>query len=1349
MKKIVSVIMALSMIGSLVAPVKADASYGETASETEPWEAADDTALYEEASDDEEAYEEVMDVPAFSAEVQSSRAATGSDLQAKLESLQKKYKDTYWTTDGKPSDTNGTTSKKYGGGKQCKAFASYIFNQLFGTGPIGPTNKSDYYITNPIKAKEVGKKYDISTADVKAMISKGQPGDFIQVKRRSGSRCPHSMILVRYDKEQLWIFDCNSDSHCKVRVYPQTYKTFASKNIGMSLYHSTKYPKIALSAPSIQSCAPTSDTTIKLTWGQVANAKEYSVVRTKVAGRKQKTVEHITGTEYTDKGLEANTAYYYNVYAVNGSQKSQKSVAYRTYTRLPTPEFSISQDSDTQLTITWEAVKGADGYKIAYHRAGAGWETLSANLSAATTSYTHKELAPGTKYYYQVIAKRQAPDVGFSNKTGKKIIESSAKTRTKFTMISRPSNEIVDGSPSQVKLSWKAVSGDKDKTYEYNIYRDGVKIKQYVKGTSYTDTGAVSGKIHKYWVQIQEKTGSSYAGRGGSAAFYAGSQISEFTVMPESAAAMKISWDVPAGAPNGVKYHVCKYDDASKKYVKLAETMDPCYTDQGLTAEASYQYYIQIFDRDGNYLTETSSKEAVLEVTPQLITLDKTSLVLTKGERAALKATVTPDDRKPVAWTSSNPAVAAVDDAGEVTAVAAGSAEITAKTENGKTASCRVTVSATECMHEYGDWNTYPAATCQKPGSKSRVCGICGQKETVTIPAAGHSYSEVKITKKPNCQQEGEQARVCTECGDKTDLAVIGVTEHTYGAWKTTKEPTCGEEGSRSRVCSVCGAEETEAIETSSHTYELASQTEPTADAPGTRTYICSICQDSYTENYENVVTGATVSIGGGYSNVGQTITLPVTITDNPGIAGFSLDVNYDKSVLTPVAVTPGDLLKKDGGVLGTFTSNLEEGIAGAELDLAAVTWMYGDADLTGDGVLFYIEFAISSSAPEGSYAVWLGYEDGKITNMKMDDVKPDILDNVITVSDVIRGDVDQDGVLEVRDSIQLARYLAKWKIEFNERQKKAADVYRDGKINTKDGVRLLQLLAGDVQEPENLQKSAARFMRSATTAEQTPEENTPQITVEGFEGMAGDKVYVPVSIAENGGIAGFDLQLTYDSEYLTPVSIEKGELLMDGEFSSNLEEAEGTAPDTIGVHWADTDNLTEDGELFTVEFQIRETAASGQTFSVEAVCGEDMICDGNLNHVDASITPGEIHVVDGWEEPVSAQAEPYVVENVSLQLGDGTVCDEIPANGDFDLVVTAYGTTEEFRPAKIIAASYDAKGAFLGMKAETATQQNAPEGGYRLHMEQTTEEIGSVKVFVWDDQSMAPLAESVELLRE
>lgn len=89
-----------------------------------------------------------------------------------------------------------------------------------------------------------------------------------------------------------------------------------------------------------------------------------------------------------------------------------------------------------------------------------------------------------------------------------------------------------------------------------------------------------------------------------------------------------------------------------------------------------------------------STAPVSLEITPTSVALNKTTLTLDTGKTSNLKATVYPSNvaNKKCTWSSSNTNVATVDSNGKVTAKASGTATITVKTSNGKTAICKVTV---------------------------------------------------------------------------------------------------------------------------------------------------------------------------------------------------------------------------------------------------------------------------------------------------------------------------------------------------------------------------------------------------------------------------------------------------------------------------------------------------------------------------------------------------------------------------------------------------------------------------------------------------------------------------------
>ncbi len=95
-------------------------------------------------------------------------------------------------------------------------------------------------------------------------------------------------------------------------------------------------------------------------------------------------------------------------------------------------------------------------------------------------------------------------------------------------------------------------------------------------------------------------------------------------------------------------------------------------------------------------LKNAESSVSTADIPVESISLDRASASVSVGETLRLRATVTPDDatNPTVTWSSSNISVATVSSVGTVTGVKAGSATITAKTSNGKTASCKITVKA-------------------------------------------------------------------------------------------------------------------------------------------------------------------------------------------------------------------------------------------------------------------------------------------------------------------------------------------------------------------------------------------------------------------------------------------------------------------------------------------------------------------------------------------------------------------------------------------------------------------------------------------------------------------------------
>ncbi len=138
-------------------------------------------------------------------------------------------------------------------------------------------------------------------------------------------------------------------------------------------------------------------------------------------------------------------------------------------------------------------------------------------------------------------------------------------------------------------------------------------------------------------------------------------------------------------------------DNTSNPAVTWASSNDAVATVDAnglVTAVAAGTAIITATTTDGSNLS--ASCEVTVKQLAVSMTLDKTAAEVTVGETLLLNATVLPDNTSnpAVTWSSGNDAIATVDETGKVTAIAAGTATITATTTDGSnlTASCEVTV---------------------------------------------------------------------------------------------------------------------------------------------------------------------------------------------------------------------------------------------------------------------------------------------------------------------------------------------------------------------------------------------------------------------------------------------------------------------------------------------------------------------------------------------------------------------------------------------------------------------------------------------------------------------------------
>ncbi len=125
----------------------------------------------------------------------------------------------------------------------------------------------------------------------------------------------------------------------------------------------------------------------------------------------------------------------------------------------------------------------------------------------------------------------------------------------------------------------------------------------------------------------------------------------------------------------------------------------------------------------------TATCRVSVEAAPSKVTLSEKKATLGVNDKLALEATLPAGSASALNWTSSKSAVASVDEQGNVTALTPGSTTVSAKTFNGKEASCKITVKAA------------PASVTFAPANLKLASGQEYQLKPALDPGAAASFT--------------------------------------------------------------------------------------------------------------------------------------------------------------------------------------------------------------------------------------------------------------------------------------------------------------------------------------------------------------------------------------------------------------------------------------------------------------------------------------------------------------------------------------------------------------------------------------------------------------------------------
>lgn len=256
-------------------------------------------------------------------------------------------------------------------------------------------------------------------------------------------------------------------------------------------------------------------------------------------------------------------------------------------------------------------------------------------------------------------------------------------------------------------------------------------------------------------------------------------ETADWTEVTKMVTGFAVAADYESATDTELAKFQCKVDDGATGSLEVGLTnleFGSCQT---------FEYHTDRFSVVKTPVTITAAPKPATG-----ISLNKTAATIYTGNTETLIATVEPTDTTDtVVWTSSKESVATVDNTGKVTAVAPGTATITAKAGD-KTATCTVTVENAPCTHTSKTPVPAKASTCEEKGWDAYFkCDGCGQlfdnagnkiDAIPYLPLAAHSLTPV-AAKAATCTENGNKAYYkCDVCGKwfEDATANVEITDH-------------------------------------------------------------------------------------------------------------------------------------------------------------------------------------------------------------------------------------------------------------------------------------------------------------------------------------------------------------------------------------------------------------------------------------------------------------------------------------------------------------------------------------------------------------------------------------------
>ncbi len=289
--------------------------------------------------------------------------------------------------------------------------------------------------------------------------------------------------------------------------------------------------------------------------------------------------------------------------------------------------------SGNSVTITWNPISAADGYRIQF-REGSGedyteWKTLTDTLQS--TSYTVKNLKVGTTYSFRVNAYDEI----------RTLFGGTSKDHATYSTVVSVSNtlgkvsglKVVTTTPTKVKLSWSKVDGAQGYLVQKLVNKTWKNVKT-TTSTSYTVTGlktdtTTSFRVRAYVTQSGKKVYGSVSStvKGKTAV----PKIEDFKLTATGTSSAKLTWD--KASVSGYQIYKKTGSGSWKKYKTIYSKTTVSLTEKSLKLGTKYYYKVRGFYKTDSktYYGDFTSAKSVTPTLPAVVGIQLSSITKTKA----------------------------------------------------------------------------------------------------------------------------------------------------------------------------------------------------------------------------------------------------------------------------------------------------------------------------------------------------------------------------------------------------------------------------------------------------------------------------------------------------------------------------------------------------------------------------------------------------------------------------------------------------------------------------------------------------------------------------------------------